>query len=118
MKIWLVSGFACALLLSACGGSGGGSGAGSGGVSSSPAPTPAPAPSPSPAPAPSSPAITTPPVDQAVMAGTSATFKVAATGPSLLYQWQRNGVAIPGATTASHTIPAAGSADDAAIFSV
>jgi glucose/arabinose dehydrogenase len=49
--------------------------------------------------APLAPAITTQPVNVTTTAGTTATFSVTATGnPTLLYQWQRNGFDIPGAT--------------------
>lgn len=37
-------------------------------------------------------------------AGNSVTFTVAATGEELVYQWEKNGVEIPGATSASYTI--------------
>ncbi|MBS1807706.1 MAG: hypothetical protein JST84_05905 [Acidobacteria bacterium] len=43
-------------------------------------------------------AITTPPANQTVCAGASATFSVAATGTMLGFQWRKNGSAIPGAT--------------------
>ena len=48
------------------------------------------------------PAFTKQPVGKAVTAGTSLTLTVTATGvPTPFLQWQKNGVAIPGATTAS-----------------
>jgi alpha-tubulin suppressor-like RCC1 family protein len=51
------------------------------------------------------PAITTQPVSQAAVAGTSVTFTVAASGAaSPTYQWQKNGTAIDGATSATLTI--------------
>ena len=52
------------------------------------------------------PLISTQPVSQTVAAGTSSTFSVsaAATGATLTYQWQRGGVNISGATSASYTI--------------
>jgi hypothetical protein len=53
------------------------------------------------------PSIATQPASLTVNAGTSATFKVDATGTSIAYQWNRNGVAIAGATGASYTIPVA-----------
>jgi immunoglobulin I-set domain protein len=67
---------------------------------------------------PSGPTITTQPVAQSAMAGSSATFKVVASGASPSYQWRRNGAAITGATAASYTIPAVVTSDDAAMFSV
>jgi DNA/RNA endonuclease G (NUC1) len=54
------------------------------------------------------PTITTAPVAQTVVAGTDATFTVAATGSDpLSYQWRKEGEAIVGATTASYTIAGA-----------
>jgi hypothetical protein len=65
------------------------------------------------------PTITTQPVSQSVAVGNSATFIVAATGTApLTYQWQKNGVTVANATSASYTTPAAASADNAAKFSV
>ncbi len=51
------------------------------------------------------PTITTPPASQTITAGNdSLPFTVAATGtPPLSYQWQTNGVNIPGATATSYT---------------
>lgn len=52
------------------------------------------------------PAIVTQPVSQTVTAGQPVTFSVTATGTApLSYQWQRNTVAISGATGSSYTIP-------------
>ena len=54
------------------------------------------------------PSITTHPANQTVPAGGTATFTVAASGsPPLSYQWQRNGVDIPGATSASYSLASA-----------
>ena len=64
------------------------------------------------------PAITTQPADQVVTAPAPATFTVAATGNPLAYQWQRNGAAIPGATSASYTTPATSLAMDGGAYSV
>ena len=51
------------------------------------------------------PAVTTHPASQTVTAGQSATFNVAASGTApLSFQWQRNMVNIPGATSASFTL--------------
>ncbi|MDZ4290107.1 MAG: hypothetical protein U0984_19225, partial [Prosthecobacter sp.] len=63
------------------------------------------------------PAITTQPANQTVTIGQTATFTVAATG-SPTYQWQKNGVVIPGATGASYTTPSTVLADNGALFSV
>jgi hypothetical protein len=69
--------------------------------------------------APVAPAITTQPASQTVTAGQTASFSVAATGTSPLnYQWQKNSVAIGGATSSSYTTPAATSADNGALFTV
>lgn len=64
------------------------------------------------------PTISTQPAGVSISAGSSATFSVTAagTGP-LSYQWRKNGTAIAGATSASHTIAAATTAD-AGTFSV
>lgn len=52
------------------------------------------------------PIIGTPPASQSAVEGSSVTFTVTATGtPPLLYQWRKDGVAIPGATASSHSIP-------------
>jgi hypothetical protein len=53
------------------------------------------------------PAITTPPTNQSVISGQTATFTVTASGlPSLTYQWLKNGQAITGATSSSYATPA------------
>jgi hypothetical protein len=65
------------------------------------------------------PSITTPPADQMVTVGQTATFTVTATGTApLTYQWQRNGVDIPGATSSSYTTPPLTAADDGATYRV
>ena len=51
------------------------------------------------------PAITTQPSNQNAIVGQTATFSVVASGGSLSYQWQKNGIDIPGATSASYTTP-------------
>ena len=67
----------------------------------------------------SGPSITTQPANQTVNAGQTATFTVVATGaPPLSYQWQKNQVNIPGATSASYTTPATTSADNGTAFRV
>jgi beta-galactosidase len=51
--------------------------------------------------------------------GQSAMFTVTATGtPSPSYQWLENGIAIPGATSATYITPPTASADNVATFSV
>ena len=65
------------------------------------------------------PSITTQPANQTVTVGQTATFKVVAAGAApLSYQWQKNGTAISGATSASYTTPATTSADNGAQFRV
>ena len=65
------------------------------------------------------PAITAQPSNQSIALGQTATFTVAATGtPPLNYQWQRDGMAIAGATSSSYTTPAATAADSGAKFVV
>jgi len=68
---------------------------------------------------PAAPTITAPPGDQSVIEGQAATFSVTAagTGP-LMYQWQRNGADLPGATGASYITPAAVLGDSGATFRV
>ena len=65
------------------------------------------------------PAILTQPVSQTVTSGRTATFSatVGGDGP-FTYQWLRNGVAIPGATTTSYTTPPVMSADNGSIFTI
>src|SRR5215471_10432211 len=65
------------------------------------------------------PSISTEPANQAVTVGQTATFTVAATGTApLTYQWQKNGAAVSGATSASYTTPVTTSADNGAQFVV
>jgi hypothetical protein len=67
--------------------------------------------------APIAPTITQQPANQTVAVGQTATFTIQATGtPSPTYQWQKNGSAIPGATSPSYTTPAAVQADNGATF--
>src|SRR5579863_2739117 len=64
------------------------------------------------------PSITQQPTAQSVPAGTIASFSVTATGSTPLnYQWNKNGSAIPGATSPSYSTPAAPE-DDGAMFDV
>ncbi len=59
------------------------------------------------------------PADAAVLIGKAATFSVALSDPTgATYQWSKNGVAIPGATSASYTTPVASLADNGTKFSV
>src|SRR5439155_1064384 len=63
-------------------------------------------------------AIVQQPSDQTVGIGQPTTFSVSASGdPTLTYQWQRNGINISGANSASYTTPAATSADNGTQFS-
>ncbi len=63
------------------------------------------------------PAITSQPVSLTRCAGQSATFCVTASGTGLSYQWRKNGVNIPGATSNCYTIASVG-AGDAGSYSV
>ncbi len=63
------------------------------------------------------PIITLQPSSQLVSVGFSATFSTSAGGePPLSYQWQRNGVNIAGATSASYTLNNAQTTDSGARF--
>ncbi|MEK6283182.1 MAG: PQQ-dependent sugar dehydrogenase, partial [Acidobacteriota bacterium] len=63
------------------------------------------------------PSITAQPSDRTVAEGQPATFQVAAAGSTpLAYQWQRNNVNIPGATSPAYTIANATLADNGAKF--
>lgn len=85
------------LFLIACGG-GGGSGAGSAAMA---------------------PSITAQPANQAVIIGLTATFTVTAAGTApLMFQWQKNGAPISGATASSYTTPATVQTDDGSTFLV
>jgi hypothetical protein len=83
-----------------------------GGGGSSPAPAPAPPVATQP------PVITAQPAPAAAGLGASASFSVQATGPELKYQWQKNGVAINGATAASYSTGPLTSGDHGATYSV
>jgi hypothetical protein len=65
------------------------------------------------------PTITTQPSSQAVSVGQMATFAVVATGtPPLTFQWQKNGMNIPMATSASYMTGATVASDNGAMFDV
>lgn len=67
---------------------------------------------------PTAPSITTAPSNQTVTAGASASFTVVASGtPPLSYQWNKNGAAIAGATSATYSI-ASTAAGDAGSYTV
>ena len=60
-----------------------------------------------------SPTITVQPVSQLlIVPGQSASFMVTAVGDNLMYQWQMDGVDIPGATSATFTIPSVAESDE------
>jgi hypothetical protein len=63
------------------------------------------------------PVILEQPEEAEAIEGDSVTFQVEADGSEpLLYQWQRNGVDIPGATQADYTLAAVTLADNTATF--
>ena len=65
------------------------------------------------------PSITTQPASATVTVGQTATFSVVAAGTSpLSYQWQKNSVAISGATASTYTTPATKATDDNSTFLV
>ena len=66
---------------------------------------------------PGAPVIATNPASQSVAAGQPATFRVEAVGQEpLSFQWQRDGVDIPGATAQTYVLPAASARDNGAAF--
>ena len=68
---------------------------------------------------PSAPRIVVPPASQTVTSGQTASFSVTATGAApLSYQWNKNGAAISGATSATYTTPPTTSSDNGAQFAV
>jgi hypothetical protein len=70
-------------------------------------------------PAPVAPTITTPPANQTVAVGQTATFTVVAAGTApLSFQWQKNAVNISGATSASYTTPVTATSDSGSTFRV
>ncbi|MBZ5660252.1 MAG: MBG domain-containing protein [Acidobacteriia bacterium] len=67
----------------------------------------------------SPPSIATPPANLTVLAGETATFSATATAtPAPTYQWQMNGVDIPGATGSTYTTPVTTLADNGEQFTV
>jgi Immunoglobulin domain/Immunoglobulin I-set domain len=65
------------------------------------------------------PTITTPPANQTVTAGQTASFSVVTSGTApLTYQWSKNGTAIPGATSSTYTTPATVVGDSGSLFTV
>ena len=107
MHIAHCAALAAALLLGACGGGGGGAG---------PAPgDPVP---PNPAPVVTAPRPTTQPLTTEVFVNGPAEFSVAAEGEGIRYQWQRDGLDLPGATAPSLILPQAGVADSGRHFRV
>ena len=65
------------------------------------------------------PSITTQPSIQTVIAAQTATFSVTATGTlPLSYQWQKNGVAVSGATSPTYTTPPTTGTDNGSQFTV
>ena len=107
MKRYRWANAACAWLatscLVACGGGGGGA---------------APAPTPPPAVVANPPVIAAQPAAAAAITGASATFSVSASGAELKYQWQKNGVAIAGATGSTYTTGAVTASDHGAAYNV
>jgi hypothetical protein len=68
---------------------------------------------------PGAPVVENAPASQSVAAGRPATFSVTASGQDpLTYQWQRDGVDVPGATAATYTIDATTPADSGATYRV
>ena len=68
---------------------------------------------------PSGPVITAQPASQAVFGMGTATFTVAATGTGpLSYQWQKNGVPVAGAGSATYAVTPQSPADTGSVFTV
>ena len=65
------------------------------------------------------PSITSQPSNATVTLGQAASFSVTAAGAgTLTYQWEKNSVNIPGATSANYTTPATTAAESGSAFSV
>ena len=63
------------------------------------------------------PAITQHPADLSIVSGQPASFTVAASGTApLIYQWQRNGADIAGATSATYALATTAPTDTGAVF--
>lgn len=63
-----------------------------------------------------SPEISIQPADTSVTVGQSASFSITVRGRGLTYQWQRDGVDLSGATSATYTLSSTVIGDDGAIF--
>ena len=68
--------------------------------------------------APSPPTITTQAQSQSVSTDATAAFSVTAAGTGLTYQWQKDGVAIAGATGSTYTTPPVTYSDSGAAYTV
>ena len=66
----------------------------------------------------SAPTITAQPMNQIVNVGQPAVFSLSAAGTDLSYQWEKNYIAILGATSASYTTPGVALTDNGARFTV
>jgi hypothetical protein len=60
--------------------------------------------------------ITSQPINQTVDAGKTVSFSIVASGSNLNYQWQKNGIDIPNAVSASYTTPPVFHADSGAAY--
>ncbi len=99
---WLgVQAVLVATLIAACGGGGGGAAPDTNGPGADAAPI-----------------VTEAPRALSVKAGDAAQFSVLASGSGLHFQWQRDGVDVPGALQASHTLPSAQAADHGSRWTV
>jgi streptogramin lyase len=84
-----------------------------------PTPTQTPTPTATPTPTPVPPMIDRQPTNKRVSIGESATFTVRASGGEpLLYQWQKNGIDIPGSNQPSCITPPATEGDNGSLFRV